>query len=41
MGQKVIIRFWRESRLSSASRNYLTTFCKPFVHYECVRWVPR
>jgi len=26
MGQKVIIRFWWESGLSSASRNHLTTF---------------
>jgi len=31
MGQKVIIRFWWESGLSSASRNHLTTFCRPFV----------
>jgi len=28
MGQKVIIRFWWESGLSSASRNHLTIFCK-------------
>jgi len=28
MGQKVIIRFWWESELSSASRNHLTTFCR-------------
>jgi len=35
MDQKVIIRFWRESGLSSASRNHLTTFCRPFVHYAC------
>jgi len=33
MGQTVIIRFWWESGLSSASRNHLTTFCRPFVHY--------
>jgi len=33
MGQKVIIRFWWES----ASRNHLTTFCIPFVHYACLR----
>jgi len=31
MGQKVIIRFWWESGLSSASRNHLATFCSPFV----------
>jgi len=31
MGQKVTIRFWWESGLSSASRNHLTTFCRPFV----------
>jgi len=31
MGQKVIIRFWWKSGLSSASRNHLTTFCRPFV----------
>jgi len=37
MGQKVIIRFWWESRLSSASRNHLTTFCRPFFHYACLR----
>jgi len=36
MGQKVIIRFWWESRLSSASGNHLTTFCRPFVHYACL-----
>jgi len=35
MGQKVIIRFWWESGWSSASRNHLTTFCRPFVHYAC------
>jgi len=28
MGQKVIVRFWWESGLSSASRNHLTTFCR-------------
>jgi len=33
MGQKVIIIFWWESGLSSASRNHITTFCSPFVHY--------
>jgi len=37
MGQKVIIRFWWESGLSPASRNHLTTFCRPFVHYACLR----
>jgi len=41
MGQKVIIRFWWESGLSSASRNNLTTFCRPFVHYACLKSVPR
>jgi len=39
MGQKVIIRFWFESGLSSASRNHLTTFCRPFVHYACLKIV--
>jgi len=37
MGQKEIIRFWGESALLSASRNRLTTFCRPFVHYTCLR----
>ena len=37
MGQKVIIRFLWESGLSSASRNHLTTFCRPFVHSTCLR----
>jgi len=37
MGQKVIIRFWWESGLSSASRNYLPIFCRPFVHNACLR----
>jgi len=36
MGPKAIIRFRRESPLSSASRNHLTTFCRPFVHYACL-----
>jgi len=36
MGQKVIIRFWWESGLLSASRNHLTTSCRPFVHYACL-----
>jgi len=34
--KKVIIRFWWESGLSSASRNHLTTFCRPFVYYACL-----
>jgi len=37
MAKKVIIRFWWESGLSSASRNDLTTFCRPFVHYARLR----
>jgi len=37
MGQKVIIRFRGESSLSPASRNHLTTFCRPFVHYAFLR----
>jgi len=37
MGQKVISRFWWESGLSSASRNHLTTFCRPFVHCAWLR----
>jgi len=37
MGQRVMFRFRRESPLSSASRNHLTTFCRPFVHYACLR----
>jgi len=36
MGQKVLIRLWWESALSSASRNHLTAFCRPFVHYACL-----
>jgi len=36
MGKKVIIRFWWESGSSSASRNHLTTFCRPFVHCACL-----
>ena len=35
MGQKVIIRFWVE--LLPASRNQLTTLCRPFAHYACLR----
>ena len=41
MGQKVIVGFWWESGLSSASRNHLTTFCIPFVHYACFKIVFR
>jgi len=41
MGQKVIIRFWWESGLSSASRNHLTTFCRCFAHYACFKIVFR
>jgi len=37
MGQKVIIRFCWASGLSSASRNHLTTFFRPFVHYAFLR----
>jgi len=37
MGQKVTIRFRWEYALPSASRNYLTTFCRHFVHYACWR----
>jgi len=37
MGQKVTIRIWWESGLSSASRNHLTTFCRTFVHHACLR----
>jgi len=33
MRQKVISRFRWESRLSSAFRNHLTTFCRPFVYH--------
>jgi len=36
MGQKVIIRFRRETPLSSACRNHLTTLCRPLVHYACL-----
>jgi len=35
-GPKVIIRFRWESASSSASRNHLTTFCRPFVYYACL-----
>jgi len=37
MSQNVIIRFWWVSRLSSASRNHLVTFCRPSVHYAWLR----
>jgi len=37
MGQRVIIMFWWESGLLSASRNYLTTFCRSFVYYARLR----
>jgi len=37
MVQKAIVQFWWESGLSSASRKHLTTFCRPFVHYACLR----
>jgi len=37
MDQKAIIRLWLESGSSSASKNYLTTFCRPFVHYWYLR----
>jgi len=30
-----LIVFWWEFGLSSASRNHLTTFCRPSVHYAC------
>jgi len=30
-------RFCWESGLSSTSRNHLTTFCRPFVHYACLK----
>jgi len=33
VGQKVVISFWWESGLSTASRNHLTAFCRSFVHY--------
>ena len=38
MGQKAIIRCWWESGLSSTSRNHLTTFGRPFVHYASSRF---
>jgi len=41
MGQKVIIRFWWESELSSTSRNHLTTLCRSFIHYAYFKIVFR
>jgi len=35
-GPKITNRFWWESGLSSASRKYLTTFCRACVHYACL-----
>jgi len=32
MSEKLPIRYWWESAVSSASRNHLNTFCRPFVH---------
>jgi len=37
MGQKVVIRFWWESGLSSAYRNHLITFCRLIAHHACLR----
>ena len=37
MGQKVIIKVWWESGLSSASRNHLITFCRLFFSYACLK----
>jgi len=37
MSQKVIIMFWWEPGLLSASRNHATIFCRPFVHYAYLR----
>ena len=37
MGQKSIVRFWWVSGLSSVSWNHLTTLCRPFTHYACLR----
>ena len=34
--KEVIIRFWWEFGLSSASRNHLTTFYRPIFHYMCL-----
>jgi len=33
-----VVIIWWESGLSSACRNHLTTFCRPFVHYACLTW---
>jgi len=37
MGQTVVMKFWWECGVSSASRNHLNTSCRPSVHYECLR----
>jgi len=37
MGQKSIVRFWWVSGLSSVSWYHLTTLCRPFTHYACLR----
>ena len=37
MSQKIIIRFRWESGLLPASRNQLTTFCRPFAHYAYLK----
>ena len=34
---KVTVRFWWETELSSASRNHLTTFFRPFARYARLR----
>jgi len=39
-GPKIKIRFWWESGSSSASKNHLSRFCRPFVHYPCSRLCP-
>ena len=30
--------FWWEFGLSSASRNHISTFCRPSIHYACLRF---
>ena len=32
-----MIMFWCEFGLSYAARNHLTTFCRPSIHYACLR----
>ena len=32
-----MIRLWSEGGLSSTSRNHLTTFCRPFSYYACLK----